>query len=58
MDDSTDEQIEYVIYKVGVFSKGALTVNDLNAMPLPMVLKYCEYCEKMDKELQEKIPRQ
>jgi hypothetical protein len=58
MDDSTDEQIEYIIFKICVYSKGALSVDYLNSIPLPMVLKYCRYCEKLDKELQDEVAKQ
>jgi len=58
MDDSTDEQIEYIIFNIGIYSKGSLTVNDLEAMPLPKVLRYSEYAERITKEAKREIEKQ
>jgi hypothetical protein len=58
MDDRDDAEIEYIIFNIGVFSKGCLTIKELEEMPLSRVFNYNEYANRINREIQREADRQ
>lgn len=54
MDESIGDKIDWMFANLMVFYKGGLSYTELNNMPLPLVIKYYEYGEKMNKEAERK----
>lgn len=54
MDESIGNKIDWMFANLMVFYKGGLSYTELNNMPIPLVLNYYEYAEKMNKEAERK----
>lgn len=50
MDESIGSKIDWMFANLMVFYKGGLSYTELNNMPIPLVLEYHDYAEKMNKE--------
>jgi hypothetical protein len=51
MDDTDDEEIEYIIFNIGIFCKGSISLRELEEMPLSKVLRYNEYANRINKDV-------
>lgn len=50
MDESVQRKIDWMFANLMVFYKGGLSYSELNNMPIPLVLEYHEYAERMNRE--------
>ena len=58
MDETPDEEIEYIIFSLGIYCKGSVTLKELEEMPLPKVLRYNEYADRVYREIKSEVDKQ
>lgn len=54
MDETLESRIDYMFANLMVFYKGGLSYTELNNMPIPLVLKYYEFADQMNREAERK----
>lgn len=54
MDESIQRKIDWLFANLMVFYKGGLTYSELNNMPIPLVLKYYEFANQINREAERK----
>jgi hypothetical protein len=52
MDETLESRIDWMFANLMVFYKGGLSFTELNNMPIPLVLTYYDYADKINREIE------